>query len=550
MGQGEAVQLIFKNPSKPDVDFSLEARLGWDVFRLKEAVAERYEGNPPPREQKLIYAGRVLRDTAVLEDVLGRASTAESGPLTLHLVVKPGGASQPTSPALSPAVVQQPEVQQQQHRGRDQGHHHHHHQQQQQRVEERARAAQPAPSPPTSFSPVRTGAFPVDAPPAPAPAPAAVGGFDPALLAAYPEGLAAARNALPGWTPPPAAGAAGVPAPELPRGYMPVPVFFPMPVVTPQMVQAAGLPMMPEAFNNSVPWAFMRRPDAGEAAAAGMPHVGMGYADAGVRAAAAEGHAGAATWQQVQLDRRGQQQDGAGGGAGFGAGGGVRDAGGAGGNAIPERAAGGAAAAAPAAANQEIVRVIRIDVRLIIKLMLIVMVMTQDASDRKFYGLMAAAIVVYFHQTGLLMPLLRWLRPRLRGQGNADAGADRGGRRRRIAGGLRPIASAEELAQQPALSTFAEEAVVLAVGLVTSIFPGFHDDPDGALRCGGWRERSCVDDASERQNATRILAPTTTAARIAAADTLIDWPALRMRIAVAAAARLAMNDNEPAPMMG
>ena len=120
---------------------------------------------------------------------------------------------------------------------------------------------------------------------------------------------------------------------------------------------------------------------------------------------------------------------------------------------------------------------IRIDVRLILKLAMLVFVFSQDASSRKFAGLVTAAVLVYLHQTGLLSPLLRWLTPVLApaaGQPPHGAGAgasDAGGEGT-------AAASAAVAAPQSAAGDLLNEAKVFVVGFFTSMVPGFHDDPE------------------------------------------------------------------------
>lgn len=63
------VHLVIKNPSQRQ-DFELSDFAETEtVGRLKEVLAENYPGRPSAATQKLIFAGRLLRDTDVLAAV-------------------------------------------------------------------------------------------------------------------------------------------------------------------------------------------------------------------------------------------------------------------------------------------------------------------------------------------------------------------------------------------------------------------------------------------------------------------------------------------------
>jgi hypothetical protein len=66
------VTLVIRSPSTADdVDFSLRLPLhGSTVASLKERLAAEHPEHPAPDEQRLIFAGQLLRDDARAIDVL------------------------------------------------------------------------------------------------------------------------------------------------------------------------------------------------------------------------------------------------------------------------------------------------------------------------------------------------------------------------------------------------------------------------------------------------------------------------------------------------
>eukprot|EP00983_Pelagomonas_calceolata_P104692 1159054-Pelagomonas_calceolata.AAC.12 len=95
-------QLIIKNPQKAE-GFPLDISLDATIADLQARLAESYPGKPPPSEQTLIYAGRVLKDKAVtLREIVGKSEPV-SGPHNFHLVCKPP----PTPPPAAQGPLQQ-----------------------------------------------------------------------------------------------------------------------------------------------------------------------------------------------------------------------------------------------------------------------------------------------------------------------------------------------------------------------------------------------------------------------------------------------------------
>lgn len=81
------VTLIVKNPSSPSGrDFRLEVPVAWTISELKSKLEIEYDGNPLSSHQKLIYCGQLLKDTAVLREILKNQDISETQ--TLHMVVK------------------------------------------------------------------------------------------------------------------------------------------------------------------------------------------------------------------------------------------------------------------------------------------------------------------------------------------------------------------------------------------------------------------------------------------------------------------------------
>lgn len=65
----ESVRIVIKNPTQ-STDHRLEAPLNSTVGDLKQKLSQQYVNNPAPSSQKLIFAGRLLQDEAILSDIL------------------------------------------------------------------------------------------------------------------------------------------------------------------------------------------------------------------------------------------------------------------------------------------------------------------------------------------------------------------------------------------------------------------------------------------------------------------------------------------------
>ncbi len=90
-----------RNPyGKPD--FQLTVERSASVGQLKRLISEQYPSKPPVEHQKLIFAGRLLADSAEpLERVF--SGFESSSPLSVHLIV-----SAATAPASTPAPAPAP----------------------------------------------------------------------------------------------------------------------------------------------------------------------------------------------------------------------------------------------------------------------------------------------------------------------------------------------------------------------------------------------------------------------------------------------------------
>jgi len=79
------VILVVKAPNQQIDDQSIECRYDWTVKRVKQQISCVYPSKPKEDEQKLIYSGKLLRDDALLKDVLKKYDDEQTSH-TLHLV--------------------------------------------------------------------------------------------------------------------------------------------------------------------------------------------------------------------------------------------------------------------------------------------------------------------------------------------------------------------------------------------------------------------------------------------------------------------------------
>ncbi|XP_003740863.1 homocysteine-responsive endoplasmic reticulum-resident ubiquitin-like domain member 2 protein [Galendromus occidentalis] len=93
--------VVVRAPNQETQDFEVTCPETWNVLRLKEHLQEKYQGNPAPADQKLIYSGQLLEDEAVLREVLRHEGVSPSRH-TVHLVCR--------SPKNAPETRRAPNV--------------------------------------------------------------------------------------------------------------------------------------------------------------------------------------------------------------------------------------------------------------------------------------------------------------------------------------------------------------------------------------------------------------------------------------------------------
>jgi len=93
----EEVNLRIKSPSAVLSDLQFAFATNLTVLGLKERIAVDYETHPLPRDQKLVYSGKLLKDTDRLRNVLRFED--ECSFFTIHLVCRVEPSSLPSSAA-------------------------------------------------------------------------------------------------------------------------------------------------------------------------------------------------------------------------------------------------------------------------------------------------------------------------------------------------------------------------------------------------------------------------------------------------------------------
>lgn len=372
MAATAALPVVLKNPARPaEDDVRMEGvPAHWTVRQLKRRLQEEYPGNPPERRQKLIYAGAILDDDAVLAQVAAPAnfSAFDGSPIFPNGAGE--GASSPASPAASPAAPNP-------------------------LILHLIVAADPPPATPVTATPAPTPTTPTPAPAQTPPAP-----------------HASPVQPFPHSPPPPLASPAVSPALE------------PFVTVAYQAAYEAALATLCGA-------------------------VATPSAVAGTTPLAAAPSPFAAAANPAEFEARLAP------------------------NADVDDPVVGAAAAA-AAANGAVVRVIRIDLRLIAKLVVLVFVLNQDGSQLRFALFSAVAILIYMHQAGAL-----------------DGVGRRIARYQQRVLGLDPGAPTA-----PAPTGLLQEAKVFVIGFISSLLPGFQvpraDDAAPLAEPGGFRGNAAV----------------------------------------------------------
>ena len=67
-------------------DRKIEATLDWTVMEVKKQLEQDWPNHPPPHDQRLVYAGKLLQDASRLKEVLRREDLPQ--PFIVHLVCR------------------------------------------------------------------------------------------------------------------------------------------------------------------------------------------------------------------------------------------------------------------------------------------------------------------------------------------------------------------------------------------------------------------------------------------------------------------------------
>jgi len=87
------VKIVLKNPSRNATDFLVDIPLLWSIAELKQDLFAKYPSNPVPEAQKLIFAGKLLKDDVLLQDLLVEVDL--NCTQTFHLVLAPNVSNLP-----------------------------------------------------------------------------------------------------------------------------------------------------------------------------------------------------------------------------------------------------------------------------------------------------------------------------------------------------------------------------------------------------------------------------------------------------------------------
>ena len=82
-----SVKLNIKTPCQEYDDQEIFAQINWTVRKVKQEIEKNFSHHPRPQDQRLVYAGKLLQDDWVLQDVL-RHDNEESNSHTMHLVCR------------------------------------------------------------------------------------------------------------------------------------------------------------------------------------------------------------------------------------------------------------------------------------------------------------------------------------------------------------------------------------------------------------------------------------------------------------------------------
>ena len=93
----EKVKLLIRSAVCHD-DCKIEANLDWTVLQVKKQIEQDWSTHPPPNDQRLVYAGKLLQDGSLLKEVLRLEDLHQA--YIVHLVCRQ--ISPPPTAAASP----------------------------------------------------------------------------------------------------------------------------------------------------------------------------------------------------------------------------------------------------------------------------------------------------------------------------------------------------------------------------------------------------------------------------------------------------------------
>jgi hypothetical protein len=94
-----SVDLVIKTPSMTETPLHLSIPLEGTVRDIKAALTAAHPEHPDIAEQRLIFAGRLLQDSAQTRDVLRQQDISE--PQTFHLMLRGGASRTPSSSSVA-----------------------------------------------------------------------------------------------------------------------------------------------------------------------------------------------------------------------------------------------------------------------------------------------------------------------------------------------------------------------------------------------------------------------------------------------------------------
>eukprot|EP01025_Chloroclados_australasicus_P041404 TRINITY_DN4385_c0_g1_i1.p1 TRINITY_DN4385_c0_g1~~TRINITY_DN4385_c0_g1_i1.p1 ORF type:complete len:451 (+),score=34.16 TRINITY_DN4385_c0_g1_i1:81-1433(+) len=95
----KTVTINVKNTKMPDKAVTMQVPIQARVLDIKQAIQKNFPGNPPVRDQMLIYLGKVLQeDNSLVKDFIQLDETTSP---TLHLVIKSSSGQQQRPPLTS-----------------------------------------------------------------------------------------------------------------------------------------------------------------------------------------------------------------------------------------------------------------------------------------------------------------------------------------------------------------------------------------------------------------------------------------------------------------